>query len=64
MEKIKNRMYYLDDCVVYMEKSNCEYYKLSKYDRFHNWYMATNINDETDTKPLTVSDLVGNYVCD
>ena len=61
MEKITK--YYEDysGCVVYMEKSDCKYYQLGRYDEFHSEYPATDI-ETGETTYFKQDDLIGNYV--
>ena len=55
--------YWLEGKTVYLEKSDCSYWEIGKYDDFHGKYDA--INCETDeVARFKPEDLVGNYVFD
>lgn len=60
MKKITTRRYDLEGKVVYLEKSDCSYCMLTKWNDQHSWYEAK--NEETGEElVLTPHDLIGNY---
>lgn len=61
MEKIKKRRYDLAGKIIYRESSDCSTWELTKYDEFHGWYEAKNLDDDSETV-FTPSDLIDDYV--